>query len=89
MKAVITVLGKDRIGILAKISALCAENNINVEEVTQSILQGMFAMTMIVDMSKCEKEITEVAAHFAAEGDALGLEVRVTRSELYTAMHHV
>lgn len=89
MKAVITVLGKDQIGILAKISTLCAENRINVEEVTQSILQGMFAMTMVVDMSQCPLEITEVASRFVAEGQDMGLDIRVTRSELYTAMHHV
>lgn len=89
MKAVLTVLGKDKIGILAKVSTLCAENKINVEEVTQSILQGMFAMTMVVDMSQCPLEITEVASRFAEEGKAMDLEIRITRSELYTAMHHV
>lgn len=89
MKAVITVIGKDQIGILAKISTLCAENKMNVEEVNQSIVQGMFAMTMVVDMTQCPKEVTEIAAHFAQEGKAMDLDVRVTRSELYDAMHRI
>lgn len=89
MKAVITVIGKDQIGILAKISTLCAENKMNVEEVTQSIVSGMFAMTMVVDLARCSKEVTEIAAQFAEEGQSMGLDVRVTRSELYDAMHRI
>lgn len=89
MKAVITVIGKDQIGILAKISSLCAENQMNVEEVSQSIVQGMFAMTMVVDLSRCAHDITEIAADFAKEGEQMALDVRVTRSELYDAMHRI
>lgn len=89
MKAVITVIGRDQIGILAKISTLCAENRINVEEVTQSIVQGMFAMTMVVDLSQSVHEITALAERFAREGEAMGLDVRMTRSELYDAMHRI
>lgn len=89
MKAVITVIGKDQIGILAKISTLCAENKINVEDVSQSIVQGMFAMTMVVDLTHCPLEITAVAGNFLEEGKTMGLDVRVTRSELYDAMHRI
>lgn len=89
MKAVITVIGKDQIGILAKISTLCAENTINVEEVSQSIVQGMFAMTMVVDLSRCTDEITALAELFAREGETMGLDVRMTRRELYDAMHRI
>ena len=53
MHAVITVIGKDMVGILARVSTICAENNVNVVEVTQSILHDLFAMIMMVDISKC------------------------------------
>ncbi|WP_130864207.1 ACT domain-containing protein [Bacilliculturomica massiliensis] len=89
MKAVITVIGKDQIGILAKISTLCAQKQINVEDVTQSIVQGMFAMTMVVDLSRCDEEITALSERFAKEGETMGLDVRMTRSELYDAMHRI
>ena len=53
MKAFITVMGHDTVGVVAKVSGLCSELNINIEDVTQSILQGMFAMIMLVDLSHC------------------------------------
>ena len=53
MKAFITVMGHDTVGVVAKVSGLCSELNINIEDVTQSILQGMFAMIMLVDLSNC------------------------------------
>ena len=59
MRAVITVIGKDMVGILAKVSGECAEHGINVLEVTQSILQDMFAMIMMVDISKSDIDFTE------------------------------
>ncbi|MCI1982366.1 MAG: ACT domain-containing protein, partial [Oscillospiraceae bacterium] len=53
MRAVITVIGKDMVGILARMSAICAENHVNVMEVTQSVMQDLFAMIMLVDITKC------------------------------------
>ena len=64
MKAVITVIGKDMVGILAKVSTVCAEKGINVIEVTQSILQDMFAMIMIVDISAATVPISELSDEF-------------------------
>ena len=55
MKAVITVIGRDTVGVVAKVSAVCAELNINIEDVSQSIMQDMFCMIMLVDLSKCER----------------------------------
>ena len=59
MKAVITVIGKDMVGILAKVSSICAEKNVNVIEVTQSILQDMFCMIMMADVSDCSVPFAE------------------------------
>ena len=63
MRAVITVIGKDTVGILAKVSSTCAEHRINVLEVTQSILQDMFAMIMMVDLEKSDIPFPEFSHH--------------------------
>ena len=60
MRAFITVLGKDTVGILAKVSAACAEENISISEVTQSVLQDIFVMIMLVDMDKAAKTISQM-----------------------------
>lgn len=77
MKAVITVIGKDMVGILAKVSTVCAEKGINVIEVTQSILQDMFAMIMIVDISAATVPISELSDEFDTLGEKLGLKIHV------------
>lgn len=89
MKAVITVVGKDMVGILAKIANVCAAANVNVEDVTQSILQNLFAMIMLVDISKCTVEFNELSKRLQEEGAALGMDIHITRQELFDAMHHI
>ena len=89
MKAVITVIGKDRVGILARVSGTCAEHNVNVLEVTQNILQGLFSMIMVVDVTDADMEIDQLAGIFGALGEELGVDIRFTRTELYEAMHHI
>ena len=69
MRAVITVIGKDMVGILAKVSAICAENSVNVLEVTQSVLQDLFAMIMLVDISKSKVSIGELSDQFTELGE--------------------
>ena len=80
MEAVITVVGNDKVGILAQVCTACAEANVNVEEVTQRILRGTFAMIMLVDVSSCSMK---------QKGDELGVDVRCTRQEIYDAMHRI
>ena len=89
MKAFITVIGRDTVGVIARVAGLCAELNINVEDVTQSILQGMFAMIMLVDLSGCNVSHDEMHARFAALGSEMGMQIRVTRQEVFDAMHTV
>ena len=89
MRAVITVVGKDTVGILAKVAGVCAETNVNVEEVTQSILSGTFAMIMVVDVTACTIEFAELQQRFNAAGEEKGVDIKVTRQELYDAMHHI
>lgn len=89
MKAVITVIGHDTVGVIAKVSAVCAELNINIEDVTQSIMQEMFCMIMLVDLTACESDPADVRARFAALGDEMKMQVTVTRQEVFDAMHKV
>ncbi len=89
MRAVITVIGKDMVGILAKVSNECAEHNINVLEVTQSILQDMFAMIMMVDISKCDIPFTEFADKIGKIGDEMGLSIHAMHEDIFNAMHTI
>jgi len=89
MKAVITVLGKDTVGILAKISAQCAANCINVTDVNQTIMDDMFAMLMLVDMAKATINLVDFAAALKAEGERMGLVVYVISQEVFDTMHHI
>ena len=89
MRAVITVIGKDTVGILAKISTACAQHNINVSEVTQSILQDLFAMFMIVDISGATAPLSEVSDKLTALGDSLNLKIHVMHEDIFNSMHRI
>ena len=89
MKAVITVIGRDTVGVVAKVSAVCAELNINIEDVTQSVLQGMFAMIMLVDISKCSISHEELHQKMDALAAEIGMQIKLTRQEVFDAMHTI
>lgn len=89
MRAVITVIGKDMVGILAKVSAICAAHNINVLEVTQSILQDMFAMIMMVDIEKSDIPFTQLADELTALGAEMGLSIHVMHDDIFQSMHRI
>lgn len=89
MNAVITVIGADKVGILAKVSGVCAAYNVNVEEVTQNILREVFAMIMLVDVANCSIPFTELADKLAEAGHEMGTDIRITRQELFDAMHRI
>ena len=89
MRAVITVIGKDMVGILAKVAADCSEHNINVLEVTQSILQDMFAMIMMVDISKSDIPFTEFSDMLGKIGAEMGLSIHAMHEDIFNAMHTI
>ena len=89
MRAVITVLGKDMVGILAKVSTACANHNINVIEVTQSILQDMFAMIMMVDIEKSNIPFTAFADELSALGESMGLSIHTMHEDIFNSMHTI
>ena len=89
MRAVITVIGKDMVGILAKISTECCNHNINVLEVTQSILQDMFAMIMMVDISKSDIPFTDFSDMLGKIGDEMGLSIHAMHEDIFNSMHKI
>lgn len=89
MTTIVTVLGKDRPGIIAGISTILYELDINVLNVSQTIVDGYFTMTMVVDISNVTKSFEEVKAIVAKAGEPLNVKVRMQRSEIFNAMHQL
>ena len=89
MKAVITVIGKDMVGILARVSGACAEYNVNVLEVTQSVLQDLFAMVMLVDIAKLQGDFKDLAASMEKIGAEMGLSIHVMHEDIFNSMHRI
>lgn len=87
MKAVITVIGKDMVGILAKVSTACADANANVVEVTQSVLDKYFAMIMLVDISKLNCSLEELKN--SIETIVPTMTVHVMHEDIFNSMHHI
>ena len=81
-KAVITVIGKDMVGILAKVTERCAQQGVNVLEVTQSILQDLFAMVMLVDMAGAKTDVASLSERMDALGAELGLKIHVMHEDI-------
>lgn len=89
MRAVITVIGKDNVGILHKVSGICAEMGANVIEVTQSVLQDMFAMIMLVDISGLNCNFSKLADDMTALGEKLGLSIHTMHEDIFNSMHNI
>lgn len=90
MKAVITVLGKDNVGILAKVSEACALRSINILEVTQSVLQDMFAMVMLVEFNRDDVPSFErLNADFDSLGEKIGTKIHIMHEDIFNSMHKI
>ena len=88
-KAVITVIGKDMVGILAKVSGICAEKGVNVLEVTQSILQDMFVLVMLADITHATTEVAGLADEFDQLGQENNLKIHVMHEDIFNSMHRI
>ena len=88
-KAIITVVGKDTVGILAKTCNYLAKANINILDISQTVVQDYFNMMMIVDVGKSRKGFEDVASELAEIGLGMGLKIRCQRSEIFEKMHRV
>lgn len=89
MKAVITVLGRDKVGIIAGICTKLAELNINVLDINQTIMQNMFTMTMLVDTSGSKEEFSKLVDELKCEGERLNVNIRIQREDIFDAMHRI
>ena len=89
MRAIITVIGKDTVGILAKVSTTCADYNANVIEVTQSIMQDMFCMIMLVDISKLTTPFTQLSDTMTELGKSQNLSIHTMHEDIFNCMHHI
>ena len=89
MKAIISVLGGDRPGIIAEISGCLYRHNLNILDITQTILSGYFTMVMMVDLAGMNVSYAEMTTALNELGEKLGLEIRMQRSEIFDAMHRL
>ena len=88
-KAIITVVGKDSVGIIAKVCSYLAENNINILDISQTIVQEFFNMMMIVDMARIAKPFEQGVNELTEVGQALGVQVKCQREEIFDKMHRI
>ena len=88
MKAVITVIGKDSVGILAKVSEACSKADVNIVEVTQSVLQDMFAMIMLVEIDKSNIGFEQLRTNKAV-GESTNTKVHVMHEDIFNSMHRI
>ena len=89
MRAVVTVTGSDRRGIIAKVSGFLFERNVNIEDISQTILGDQFAMIMMVDTSESKVEFAQPARELSQMGEQIGMTVRLQRADIFDAMHNV
>jgi len=88
MKGIITVLGKDKVGIIAQVCTFLSERQVNILDISQTIVQGFFSMLMIVDMP-AGADFTQIAGGLRAIGMGLGLEIKLQREDIFESMHRI
>ncbi|MGD1817305.1 MAG: ACT domain-containing protein [Pleomorphochaeta sp.] len=88
-KSIISVVGKDKVGIIASICTYLAENNVNILDISQTIVGGLFQMMMICDTDKCTKEFHKVAEELHSIGDELGVQIKLQKEEIFEKMQRI
>lgn len=89
MKAIVTVVGKDRVGIIAAVCTALANFNVNVLDINQTVMQGYFTMMMATDVSQCKIPLAELVTEMATIGEKMGISIRVQREDIFQAMHRI
>ena len=89
MNAIITVVGNDKVGIIAKVSAFLAERGINIADISQTILQGNFVMIMMVDLSKATRDLETLKSELDGLGETMGVSVSIMHERVFSAMHRI
>ncbi len=89
MRAIISVIGKDTFGILAKVSSVCFENRANVVDVNQSILQDMFVMVMMLDISDKDCDFSSLKSDLESLGTQLSMQINIMHEDIFNSMHRI
>ena len=89
MKAIVTVIGKDKVGITAAVCSLLAQHNINILDITQTVLQEFFTMVMLVDTAACSLSIGDMSDLLDKAGKERNLSIRIQREDIFNAMHRI
>ncbi len=89
MKAVVTVTGKDKKGIIAKVSSFLADKGVNIEDISQTVLGEYFAMIMIADISESKEELSVLAKECAELGKQIGMTIYMQHEDIFNAMHNI
>lgn len=89
MKAIITVVGKDKVGIIAGVCVALQKVNVNVLDISQTVLENMFTMNMLVDVEEANVEYAKVVDALNEEGERLGVSIRIQREDIFDAMHRI
>ncbi|MDY5578024.1 MAG: ACT domain-containing protein [Lachnospiraceae bacterium] len=88
-KTIITVVGKDTVGIIAKVCTYLAENSVNILDISQTIVQGYFNMMMIVDANAAQKEFSQLSDELSSLGDEIGVQIKMQSEDIFNAMHRI
>jgi len=89
MRAIVTVIGKDQVGIIAEVCSLLAEHNVNVLDISQTILQEYFTMIMLVDTANVTVSFAELVKKLEQAGEKRALSIRIQREDIFEAMHRI
>lgn len=89
MRAIVTVIGKDKPGIISKVSAILAENNVNIEDISQTIVQGNFTMIMLCSLENSKLSLKEVKTVLVELGEQIGVSIHVQHEDIFNAMHKI
>ena len=89
MKAVISVIGNDRVGIIASVSAVLADASINILDISQTTMQSIFTMIMLVDLTKSQQDFSNIQTELETLGDTLGLSIRIQHEDTFNSMHKI
>ena len=89
MKAIVTVIGMDRVGIIASVCTLLAQHNVNILSISQSIMQDNFVMVMLVDLEACTTSFDQISEQLSESGRQSDLSIRIQREDIFNAMHRI
>lgn len=89
MKAIVTVIGKDKSGIIAEVSTTLAKNSVNIEDISQTIVQGNFTMIMLCDLSNSQLTVNALAATLKDKGEQIGVSIHVQHEDIFNVMHKI